>query len=81
MIVSPNATHCGPEGRDRKTDHTRTHHILCYNDERPHGKGTLFPEAVEEDLSHGLSKATIHDALEVLAHAERESHVDRYPRN
>jgi hypothetical protein len=28
-----------------------------------------------------LSEATIHDTLKVLAHAERESDVDRYPGN
>lgn len=65
-----------PEGVN-KTYRTRAHHILRQDDEGPHGEGAVLPEAIEEDLGHGLSDATVHQTVKVLAHAKCERYVHR----
>jgi hypothetical protein len=38
-------------------------------------------KAIEEDLGHGLSEATIHETLKILAHAKCERYIHRYVRD
>lgn len=38
-------------------------------------------QAIEEDLGHGLSEATVHDTLKILAHAKRQRYIHRCVRD
>jgi len=38
----------------------------------------MLPEAIEEDLCHRLPNRTIHNTLDICAHAESKCYVDSY---
>ena len=62
----------------RTTYNTAAHHKLNDDNEGPQDQRGFLAEAVEEYLSHRLTNWTIHDAIEISAHAKRERHVDGY---